>query len=42
MNNVNMKIYVLTHKLDYDGNPLYEPLLNGGTLLDFIIIEDIL
>lgn len=30
-----MKIYVLTHKkFDYDGNPLYEPLLNGSALLD--------
>lgn len=31
----DMKIYVLTHKkFDYDGNPLYEPLLNGSALLD--------
>lgn len=31
----DMKIYILTHKkFDYDGNPLYEPLLNGSALLN--------
>lgn len=31
----NIKIYILTHKkFDYDGNELYEPLLNGSALLD--------
>lgn len=31
----NVKIYILTHKkFDYDKNDLYEPILNGSTLLN--------